>query len=224
MFGTLKALMTSLDARAEEQMRSRYAIELIEQKIREAEVALTSAKGTLASLIQRQRAEAKMLDSVHNRIADLTERAKLALDDKNESIASQAAHAIAVLENERESRQQTAGRLETRIDQLRQSVDQGHRRLIDLKQGLTSARAVRQEQAIQRKMTTNLRGPCSAAEAEALIAQVHGQDDPFEQSEILSEIDRDLNNDSLADRMAAKGYGTTTKTTAADVLTRLKSS
>jgi len=53
MFGTLKTIMTGANARAEERVRDTYAIELIEQKIREANASLQAAKGTLASLIQR---------------------------------------------------------------------------------------------------------------------------------------------------------------------------
>ena len=49
------------------------------------------------------------------------------------------------------------------------------------------------------------------------------QDDPFEQSEILRQIDSGLQNEDVADRLAGAGFGPSTKTTAADVLSRLKS-
>ncbi|MEM7473167.1 MAG: PspA/IM30 family protein [Pseudomonadota bacterium] len=222
MFGTLKTLMTGANARAEERVRDTYAIELIEQKIREAQANLQAAKGTLASLIQRQRAEAKQVESVKARATDLMDRASLALEDSNEAMALQAADAVAALENELEAREATLSRLDARITQLRQSVETGHRRIIDLKQGLISAKAVRHEQQMQSRLNTTIGASSSAEEAEELIAEVLGKDDPFEQSQILGEINADLSHDTLSNRMAERGYGTPDKTTGADVLKRLK--
>ncbi len=223
MFGTLRTLMIGANARAEERVRDTYAIELIEQKIREAQASLHAAKGTLASLIQRQRAEAKQVQGVETRITDLTTRAKMALKDGNDDMAAQAADAIASLENELEGRKQTVARLDQRISQLQHSVEVGHRRIVDLKQGLISAKAVRHEQQIQTRLNTTIRSQSSVEEAEELIAEVLGKEDPFEQSEILTEINRGLSHDTLADRMADSGYGAANKTTGADVLKRLKS-
>lgn len=222
MFGTLRTLMIGASARAEERVRDTYAIELIEQKIREATASLQAAKGTLASLIQRHRAEVKQVQGVEARIADLTTRAEMALKDDNEIMAAEAANAIASLENELDGRQQTVARLDQRIAQLRHSVETGHRRIVDLKQGLVSAKAVRYEQNIQSKLNTTIKSGSSVQEAEELIAQVMGREDPFEQAEILTDIDRSLSHDTLSDRMSDAGYGDATRTTGADVLKRLK--
>ncbi|PTX54780.1 phage shock protein A (PspA) family protein [Litoreibacter ponti] len=223
MFMTLKTLMTGANARAEERVRDVYAIELIEQKIREAQNSLTAAKATLASLIQRQRGEQRQVTAIEARVSDLTDRATKALDDGNEGIASEAANAIAQLENELEVRRATLDRLDQRILRLRQSIETGHRRIIDLKQGAITAKAVRYEQNVQAKLNTTLSGQSSVAEAEELIANVLGKDDPFEQAEILADIDRDLSHETLADRMSDAGYGDATRSTGADVLARLKS-
>lgn len=223
MFLTFKTLMNGASARADEKVRDVYAIELIEQKIREATHSLTAAKATLASLIQRQRGEQRQVTGIENRVADLTERATKALDDDNEAMASEAANAIAQLENELEVRRATLARLEQRIMRLRQSIETGHRRIIDLKQGAITAKAVRYEQNIQAKLNTTLSGQSSVDEAEELIANVLQKDDPFEQAEIMSDIDRDLSHETLADRMSDAGYGDATKATGADVLKRLKS-
>ncbi|WP_367180602.1 hypothetical protein [uncultured Ruegeria sp.] len=48
------------------------------------------------------------------------------------------------------------------------------------------------------------------------------QDDPFEQSEILREIDEGNDHSNLARRMEEAGYGPKTRSSAADVLNRLK--
>lgn len=220
MFNTLKTLILGANARAEETLRDTYAIELIDQKIREADEGLRAAKGTLASLIQRQRGEERLLATLDQRIGDMTRRATEALENGRDDLATQAADALAQMENERVLRAETVLRLESKTVRLRQSVEAGHRRIIDLKQGATTARAIRREQALIKKLPN---GEASAIEeAEALIARVTNADDPFERSDILRGINRDLSHDGLADRMADAGFGPATRVTAADILARLK--
>lgn len=114
---------------------------MIDQKIRESDASLRAAKLTLASLIQRQRAELRQIDSLETRTADLMSRAKEALDGDREDLARTAAQAVAEMENELTVRRRTLERLERRILQFRQSVETANRRIIDLKQGAMSARA-----------------------------------------------------------------------------------
>ena len=222
MFGTLRTLMTGANARGEEHLRDVFAIELIDQKIREAETALKSAKVALAGLIQRERAETRQLDQLGKRIVDLTERARAALAEGREDLAQEAAQAIAQMENEERLRRETVQRLETRILHLRQSVETANRRIIDLKQGAVAARAARREQDIQKRLGRHLGTENAFEEAQDLIERVLKRDDPFEQSQILTEIDRGLDKADVADRLAAAGFGPATRTTAADVLNRLK--
>ena len=222
MFGTLRTLMTGANARGEEHLRDVFAIELIDQKIREAETALKSAKVALAGLIQRERAETRQLDQLGKRIADLTDRARAALAEGREDLAQEAAQAIAQMENEERLRRETVQRLETRILHLRQSVETANRRIIDLKQGAVAARAARRELDIQKRLGRHLGTENAFEEAQDLIERVLKRDDPFEQSQILTEIDRGLDKADVADRLAEAGFGPATRTTAADVLNRLK--
>ena len=221
MFKTLSTLIAGANARGEDRVRDAFAIELIDQKVREAEAGLKAAKATLASLIQRQRSETQSRQALLSRIADMTERAQAALDAGREDMAEQAAEAIATMENELALRNETLRRLDQKVLRLRASVEAGHRRIIDLRQGLVQARAVRREQSIQMRMARGT-GSGATEEAEELIARVLGQDDPFEQHEILTQINRDLDGAGLADRMAEAGFGPATRSTAADVLKRLK--
>jgi phage shock protein A len=222
MFTTLRTLFRGADARAEEQMRSRYAVELIDQKIREAQTGLTAAKATLATLIQRERIEARQISALTSRAGDLSARAKEALAAGREALATEAAEAIAVMENELALRRETVERLAVRILRLRGSVEATHRRIVELKQNAISARAVHQEYAIQSRLTATVTGDNPIAEAEELIASVLSREDPHEQGEILRDIDRNLDRADLGDRMAAEGFGKATRTTAADVLAQLR--
>ncbi len=131
MFNTLKTLVAGANARSEEKVRDIYSIELIDQKIREAQAGLKAAKFSLASLIQRERAEIRQIEILQERVADLSTRAVEAINGKREDLAAEAAQAIADMENEVSLRQETVSRLATRIIRLRQSVETAHRRIID---------------------------------------------------------------------------------------------
>lgn len=222
MFGTLKTLLLGQSARAEEALRDTYAIELIEQKIREADANLKSAKMSLASLIQNERRETQLIENLREKCASLTDQARQALANGRDDLATTAANAIAQMENETKVREQTVERLQQRILQLRQTIETANRRIIDLKQGAIAAKAVKKEQTIQSKMlkTGNWQNPVD--EANELIAKILGKGDPFEHSNILEEIDQGLNHDTLAEQMADAGFGKHSKSTANDVLARLK--
>lgn len=222
MLQTFRTLFAGASARAEEQVRQQYSIELIDQKIREAQQQLKAAKLGLASLIQRERSERRQVERLAARMAELTQRAEAALEAGREDMAAQAAQAIADMENESTGRGETLARLEIRISQLRQSVETAHRRIIDLKQGAVQARAVRQEQTIQMRLRRHIGGDSAMDEADQLIREVLGRDDPFEQGQIMNEIDRELTHDGINERMADAGFGPAGRSTAADVLARLK--
>lgn len=222
MFGTLKTLIVGSNARAEENVRDAFAIELIEQKLREAADGLKAAKYSLATLIQQERAESRQITALETRVADLLDRARQALASGREDLAMEAAQAVAQMENELTLRRDTLRRLESRVLQLRHSVETANRRMVDLKQGAVMARAVRKEQDIQKKLNRHVARDSAFEEAEELIARVLKRDDPFEQSQILQEIDASLDNSDVADRLAEAGFGTSNKTTAADVMGRIR--
>ena len=67
MFATLRVLFDGERARAEDRLKDTYAVELIEQRIREAESNLSAAKLTLASLIQRKRSEERLAETLGTR-------------------------------------------------------------------------------------------------------------------------------------------------------------
>lgn len=223
MFRTLATLINGANARAEDRVRDAFAIELIDQKIREAEARLKSAKMTLATMIQRHASETRQLAGLTRRIDDLTARATEALAAGREDLAAEAAEIIAQLENERDIRTGTIRELDERSLRLRASVEAGHRRIVDLKQGAIQARAVRREQLTQAQLRSTIGDTSAVDEAEELIARVLGRDDPFEQSEILRDIDRGLSGDTIASRMADQGFGPAPRATGRAVLERLKS-
>ena len=222
MFNLLKTLITGANAQAEEALTDHFAIDLIEQKIREADAGLAAAKNTLASLIVRQRNEERHLGRLKEEIADLEKRAGLALQDGNDGLATDAATAIADLINEQAIRQSTVDQLGQRVLRMQAAVAKANRRIIDLRQGMISARAVDAERRAQKSLNRTIGSSSAMRDAETLIKRVVNTDDPLEQSDVLDEIDAGLNGTSVRDRLAQAGYGDRSKVTAGDVLARLK--
>ncbi len=222
MIEILSTLMRGSAARRKDAVTGHYAIELIEERTREADAALLSAKSALAGLIARERKEARSLEMIRGRVRELEKRARAALEGGNEDLAAEAASVIADLENEATGRERALAELRSRITRMQFSVEKTHRRLIDLKQGVIAARAVRAEHRAQRGMTRGVDRTSAIREAEALVARVLNEEDPLETEEILDEIDDGLSGKAVTEKMAEAGYGAPDKVRAADVLARLR--
>lgn len=222
MLDLISTLFRGANAKAVETATDAFAIDLINQKIREAQSGVESAKQTLAALIVRQRAEHKALDMLTGRKGMLESRVREAIAAGNEPLAFEGAEAIAELENEERVRRETLDRLSERVGRLHLTVEKAHRRIADLRQNAVAARAIDAERRSQRKLTRAL-GGSAIHEAEKLIERVTNQDDPLEQSDALDEIEAGLSHKTTEDRLAAAGFGPKTRTSAEDVLARLRS-
>jgi phage shock protein A len=133
MFQTFKTLFAGQMARDEARVRNHYALDLIDQKIRETEAGLKAAKTSLATLIQRHRTETTQTKSLASRINNLMDRARTALDKGLDDLAGETAQALAEMENEMARRSETCERLERKIASLRLKVEKAQRRLVDRK-------------------------------------------------------------------------------------------
>ncbi|RUW23257.1 PspA/IM30 family protein [Mesorhizobium sp. M4B.F.Ca.ET.215.01.1.1] len=223
MLSLLRTLLDGAGAKAEDRLKDQFAVDLLAQRIRDAEAGLACAKQTLASLIVRQRAEQASLDQLDRRIADLETRTRSALAAGAEALAHDGASAIAELENEREVRRTTVRSLTEKTLRMRLSLEQAHRRIVDLNQGMISARAIDAEQKAQRRLNRSIGRTASLNEAEALLARIRERSDPFEEASILDEIDAGLSQEAIRGKLEEAGHGPSTKVRAQDVLERLKS-
>ena len=125
MFKTLSTLIAGANARSEDRVRDAFAIELIDQKIRETEQSLKAPKATLASLIQRQRSKERQRDTLKTRIKDMMGRAQDAMDKGRADLAGEAASAVAQMENELTIRLETCDRQSQKVVRLRNSIESG---------------------------------------------------------------------------------------------------
>ena len=222
MFELFSTLVRGANAKANEAVTDAFAIDLITQKIREAEAGVSGAKQALATLILRQRSEQKALDLLETRRQTLEDRVRQALAAGNTDLAASGASSVADMENEALVRRETLARLDEKVSHLRLSVEKAHRRVVDLRQGAITARAIDLERKSQHRLNRALGGN-AMEEAEALIRRVAEQDDPLAQAEIVEEIDASLSHKSTDDRLAAAGFGPSTKVRPEDVLARLRS-
>ena len=219
MFAMFKTLVAGNAARSEAKLRDHYALDLIDQKIRETEAALKAAKATLAMQIQRLRAESNQFDIITARIKSLIERTRKAITADNAPLAHDGATAIAELENEATVRNTTIERLKHQIERIRLSVEKAQCKVVDLKQGYISAKSVRSEQAASTAVARTLPN-APAREAQELIDEVLAKDSPSDLADIYEEIEDRVSHKSIEERMGDAGFGDKLKVSAADVLAR----
>jgi phage shock protein A len=220
----LGTLLKGFNARANEAATDHFAIDLINQKVREAEDGVERAKHALAALIVRERTERKTLEALQSRKGALEIRVRAALEAGSESLALEGAEAIAHMENEISTRNTTLDRLGERIQRLRQSVERASRRVADLRQEAVTARAFDLERRSQMKLNRSLSGGSTAIhEAEQLIKRVTDQPDPLMETEVLDSIEQSLSSQSAENALAEGGFGAATRMRAQDVIARLRS-
>ena len=105
---------------------------------------------------------------------------------------------------------------------MRVSVERADRRIIDLNQGMISARAIDAERKAQSRLVRPIGRSASLNDAEELLARITAASDPFEEAGILDEIDGELRHEAICDRLADAGHGPAVRVRARDVLERLK--
>ena len=111
MLELLSTLIKGTNARAIETATDVFAIDLINQKIREAEAGVNNAKQALASLIMRQRAEETALGALRYRKSVMEDRVRKALAAGNDALAHDGAIALAEMENEEAARADTVAKV-----------------------------------------------------------------------------------------------------------------
>lgn len=220
MLTILRTLARGSVARANERLADEFAVELIDQKVREAEAGLAAAKDTLATLIVRLKRERAALADRRKRKGDLEARTLSAMERGDDDLARSGADLIAELEGEETARAHTVSRLETRTGQLRLSIERAHRRVVSLRQGAMTARSIDRERTAQRRLGKHFAQP--DPEAEELIRRVMEADDPFERAEVRREIDAELRGDAIMERLGERGHGAPTRSNADTVLDRLR--
>ena len=224
MFKTVLTLIRGSVAVAEEELQDRTALLVLDQQMRDAAAAVDRSKRALAIAIAQDQQEGKRLETTCARIADLEVRASAALDAGRDDLAREAAHAIANLEAERDAAKTARALFAAEIARLKRHVANAEARIGELDRGRRIARASEAVRALRRGGIEAARPyQCTLPEAEATLKRLRErQIEAQAADEALMALDAPTGPLSVTERLAEQGFGPRIKTTADDVLARLK--
>lgn len=224
MFKTVVTLFRGSVAAAGEELEDRSALLILDQQMRDAAAAVERSKRTLALAIAQDQQEGRRLEATNARIADLETRATAALDGGREDLATEAAHAIAGLEADRDAAMTARTLFATEIARLKRQVASAEARITELDRGRRVARAAEAVRGLRRGGIEAARPyESTLPEAERTLKRLRDrQIEAQAADDALVELDAASGPLATAEKLAEQGFGPRLKTTADDVLARLK--
>jgi phage shock protein A len=225
MFKMLFTLVRGAAAAAEEEVMDRSALLILDQQIRDAASAVEHGKRALAVAIAHDEAEGKRLKATLARIADLEERAVAALAGGREDLAAEAAESIATMEADRDAFREARATFAREIAHLKRAAADAGRRLNELERGRRIAQAAEAVRRLKVRGTAASSGAQSLADAEATLRRLRErQAEEVAIDASMEALDTGYSADTIATRLEEAGFGKRTRSTAADVLDRLRKS
>ncbi|NKL81324.1 PspA/IM30 family protein [Rhizobium leguminosarum] len=222
MFKLISILLRGRAHDAEQAFADRHAVPLLSQQIRDAAQSIQSARRSVAVAIAQNEQEKGQHGAIVARIADLEIRASAALTKGNEGLAREAAEAIAYLEAERDASEKAQSQFTSAIDKLKGIVRASEARLQELQRGERLARATQEAQ----KLDVVVAGPGLATldDAEETLARLRLRQSQNElTAAALKDMEGAIRPAGIIEKLANAGFGAPLRTSADDVLARLKS-
>ncbi|CAN7219162.1 PspA/IM30 family protein [Rhizobium leguminosarum] len=222
MFKLISILLRGRAHDAEQAFADRHAVPLLSQQIRDAAQSIQSARRSVAVAIAQNEQEKGQHATIVARIADLEIRASAALTKGNEGLAREAAEAIAYLEAERDASEKAQSQFTSAIDKLKGIVRASEARLQELQRGERLARATQEAQ----KLDVVVAGPGLATldDAEETLARLRLRQSQNElTAAALKDMEGAIRPAGIIEKLANAGFGAPLRSSADDVLARLKS-
>ncbi|MGO6725644.1 PspA/IM30 family protein [Rhizobium ruizarguesonis] len=222
MFKLISILLRGRAHDAEQAFADRHAVPLLSQQIRDAAQSIQSARRSVAVAIAQNEQEKGQHATIVARIADLEIRASAALTKGNEGLAREAAEAIAYLEAERDASEKAQAQFTGAIDKLKGIVRASEARLQELQRGERLARATQEAQ----KLDVAVAGPGFATldDAEETLARLRLRQSQNElTAAALKDMEGAVRPAGIIEKLANAGFGAPLRSSADDVLARLKS-
>ncbi|NKK03630.1 PspA/IM30 family protein [Rhizobium leguminosarum bv. viciae] len=222
MFKLISILLRGRAHDAEQAFADRNAVPLLAQQIRDAAQSIQSARRSVAVAIAQNEQEKVQHAAIVARIADLENRASAALAKGNEGLAREAAEAIAYLEAERDASEKAQAQFTGAIDKLKAIVRASEARLQELQRGERLARATQEAQ----KLDVVVAGPGFATldDAEETLARLRLRQSQNElTAAALKDMEGAIRPAGIIEKLANAGFGAPLRSSADDVLARLKS-
>jgi len=226
MIKTVLTLFRGSVAAAGEELEDRTALLILDQQMRDAAAAVDRSKRTLALAIASDQQEGRRLETTNARIADLELRATAALEGGREDLAREAAQAIANLEAERDAAMTARTLFAAEIARLKRHVASAEARINELDRGRRIARASEAVRSLRRSGIEAVRPyESTLPEAEATLKRSIAINPSFPAFANLGALyDREGGPLATAEKLAEQGFGPRLKSTADDVLARLRAS
>ena len=224
MFKTVLTIFRGSIAAADEELQDRSALLVLDQQMRDAAAAVQRSKRSLALAIAGDQQEGRRLEATNARIADLEIRATAALEGGREDLAREAAQAIANLEADRDAAMTARTPFASEIARLKRHVANAEARITELDRGRRLARASEAVRSLRRSGIEAVRPyESTLPEAEATLKRLRErQMEAQAADDALFEIDTASGPLATAEKLAEQGFGPRIKSTADDVLARLK--
>ncbi|MGO8026221.1 PspA/IM30 family protein [Rhizobium leguminosarum] len=222
MFKLISILLRGRAHDAEQAFADCHAVPLLSQQIRDAAQSIQSARRSVAVAIAQNEQEKGQHTTIVARIADLEIRASAALTKGNEGLAREAAEAIAYLEAERDASEKAQAQFTGAIDKLKGIVRASEARLQELQRGERLARATQEAQ----KLDVVVAGPGFATldDAEETLARLRLRQSQNElTAAALKDMEGAIRPAGIIEKLANAGFGAPLRSSADDVLARLKS-
>ena len=224
MFKSLVTLFRGTVHDAAETVADRNVFAILDQQLRDCTQAVEQARKALAVAMAQKRKEAAQLEKTRARIADLEDRACKALDAGEEGLAGEAAEAIAYLEAEKEASEAAQEMFARETSRLKKLAKQSEMRLVELRRGQRIAVAAEKANRLRGDEVTSANLSANSLEdAERTLERLQERQADFERtSAALEELDPVTAPATVTERLAEAGFGPSVRTTAKDVLARLR--
>ena len=221
MFNSFFALIRGRSHESAQAVIDANALTVLRQQIRDSASAVTSAKKAIAVAQAQNDREKYQYDLLVNRIHDLEVRTLAAIDKGEDALANEAAETIAVLEAERDASLEAQGRFDREIDRLKRIVQKSEAQLRDLQRGERLATVTAKTQRL--RSTTPVATASSIKDAEATLTRLRERQMEMDAAaNALDELTKEEDPISVEQKLSEAGCGTPIRSTADQVLERLK--
>lgn len=226
--GILKSLFTlgkSIIAQADESIEDAQGVRILEQHIRDANNELGKAGKSRVDLLARVKLSQDKLLDLRTRKSSLEARALEAMQKNvDTTLLNEVAQEIAHLENAIATEEQVMVTLDTSRDAVEKAVAATSHRISQFEQQLEVIKATDAMQRAQQAITASTAGATSsvATAADSLKRLQERQAERQARLDAATQLEKAANGSDLDEKLAQAGIGSAGKSSAEDVLARLK--
>jgi len=222
----LKNIMSALRGGANEVGESivdANAVRILEQEIRDAEIAISKAKGSLTKMKATEIQLKRDVSSLNIDISDYEQKTMQALSSGKEVLATEVAQKIAELEVDRDEKHSEQQALSAEIQKINTLIRSREKRIQKNKRELDKVKTIKELQRATESISTNVAATGSSDHrvSQALERVKKKQQNWQDQMEAGEWMDSENAGDSLDAKLAAEGIGEKSGGASA-VLERLK--